>query len=251
MATLQELKTEVFDYVRFTLGDGIVDVELDPAHYETALKQALLKYRQRSANSVEESFAFLPLIVDQDKYTLPSEVISVKQVYRRSIGSTTSTGATQFEPFEAGFLNLYILQSGRVGGYLNYELFAQFQELSMRMFGGYINFKFNKVNKELNIFRRPRNSDETVMLHTYNFKPEVTLLSDYMAFPWIKDFTLATCKMMLGQAYEKFGTIAGPQGGTTLNGSSLKNEAQAMMDKLEEDLKNYIDGGEPLSFIIG
>lgn len=251
MATLQELKTEVFDYVRFSLADGMVDVELDPAHYETALKQALLKYRQRSANSVEESFAFLPLIVDQDRYTLPSEVISVKQVYRRSIGSTTSTGATQFEPFEAGFLNLYLLQSGRVGGYLNYELFAQFQELSMRMFGGFINFKFNKVNKELHIFRRPRNSDETVMIHTYNYKPDVTLLSDYMAFPWIKDFTLATCKMMLGQAYEKFGTIAGPQGGTTLNGSSLKNEAQAMMDKLEEDLKNYVDGGEPLSFIIG
>lgn len=251
MATLQELKTEVFDYVRYSLGDQMVDVELDPAHYETALKQALLKYRQRSANSVEESFAFLPLIVDQDKYTLPAEVISVKQVYRRSIGSTTSTGATQFEPFEAGFLNLYLLQSGRVGGYLNYELFAQFQELSMRMFGGFINFKFNKVSKELHIFRRPRNSDETVMIHTYNYKPDVTLLSDYMAFPWLKDFTLATCKMMLGQAYEKFGTIAGPQGGTTLNGSSLKNEAQAMMDKLEEDLKNYVDGGEPLSFIIG
>jgi hypothetical protein len=251
MATLQELKTEVFDYVRFSLADGIVDVELDPAHYETALKQALLKYRQRSANSVEESFSFLPLIIDTDTYTLPSEVISVKQVYRRSIGSTTSTGATQFEPFEAGFLNVYILQSGRAGGYLNYELFSQFQELSMRMFGGYINFKFNKVNRELHIFRRPRNSDETVMLHTYNYKPDVTLLSDYMAYPWIKDFTLATCKMMLGQAYEKFATIAGPQGGTSLNGSSLKTEAQAMLDKLEEDLKNYVDGGEPYSFIIG
>lgn len=251
MATLPELKQETFDYVRFTLADGMVDVELDPAHYETALKQALLKYRQRSANSVEESFAFLPLLVDTDTYVLPSEVISVKQVYRRSIGSTTSTGATQFEPFEAGFLNLYLLQSGRVGGYLNYELFSQFQELSMRMFGGYINFKFNKVNKELHIFRRPRNSDETVMLHTYNYKPDITLMSDYMAYPWIKDFTLATCKMMLGQAYEKFGTIAGPQGGTTLNGTALKGEAQAMMEKLEEDLKNYVDGGEPLSFIIG
>lgn len=251
MATLPELKQETFDYVRFTLADGMVDVELDPAHYETALKQALLKYRQRSANSVEESFAFLPLLTDVDKYTLPSEVISVKQVYRRSIGSTTSTGATQFEPFEAGFLNLYLLQSGRVGGYLNYELYSQFQELSMRMFGGFINFKFNKVNKELHIFRRPRNSDETVMIHTYNYKPDITLMSDYMAYPWIKDYTLATCKMMLGQAYEKFGTIAGPQGGTTLNGSSLKNEAQAMLEKLEEDLKNYVDGGEPLSFIIG
>ena len=72
-----------------------------------------------------------------------------------------------------------------------------------------------------------------------------------MSLPWLRDYTLAQCKMMLGQAYEKFSTIAGPQGGTSLNGSALKTEAQAMMEKLEEDLKNYIDGGDPLSFIIG
>lgn len=251
MATLAELKQETFDYVRFTLGDGMVDVELDPSHYEQALKQATIKYRQRSANSVEESFAFLDLQQDVNTYTLPTEIISVKQIYRRSIGSTTTSSSTQFEPFEAGFLNLYLLQSGRVGGFLNYELFAQFQELNMRMFGGYMNFKFNKVNKELMLFRRPRNSEETIMMHTYNYKPDVTLLSDHMALPWLRDYTLALCKMMLGEAREKFGTIAGPQGGTTLNGTALKQEGQAMLDKLEADLLNYVDGGEPLSFIIG
>lgn len=250
MATLPELKQETFDYVRYTLGDQMVDVELDPQHYEQALKQAIIKYRQRSSNSVEESFAFLQLQTDVNTYTLPSEIMSVKAVYRRSV-STATSGTTQFEPFEAGFLNMYLLQSGRVGGFLNYELFAQFQELNMRMFGGFINFKFNKVNKELMLFRRPRNDDDTIMLHTYNYKPEVTLMSDYMALPWIRDYTLAHCKMMLGEAREKFATIAGPQGGTSLNGASLKQEAQAMFDKLDQDLSNYVDGGEPYSFIIG
>lgn len=250
MATLAELKQETFDYVRFSLGDQMVDVELDPDHYEQALKQAIIKYRQRSANSVEESFAFLHLQQDVNTYTLPIEVMSIKQVYRRSVSSTTSS-TTQFEPFEAGFLNLYLLQSGRVGGFLNYELFSQFQELNMRMFGGFMNFKFNRVSKEIMLFRHPRNSDETIMLHTYNFKPDVTLLSDPMSLPWLRDYTLAWCKIMLGEAREKFGTIAGPQGGTTLNGGSLKQEGQAMLDKLDQDLLNYVDGGEPLSFIIG
>ena len=250
MATLAELKKETFDYVRFSLGDGMVDVELDPQHYEQALKQAFIKYRQRSSNSVEESFAFLELQEDVETYTLPQEVISVKQVYRRGISSSTNT-SSMFEPFEAGFLNLYLLQSGRVGGFLNYELFAQFQELNMRMFGGYMNFKFNKVTREIMLFRRPRNSEETIMLHTYNYKPDVTLLSDHMALPWIRDYTLAGCKMALGEAREKFATIAGPQGGTSLNGTALKSEAKEMLDKLEQDLINYVDGGEPYSFIIG
>jgi hypothetical protein len=250
MATLAELKKETFDYVRFSLGDQMVDVELDPEHYENALKQAFLKYRQRSSNSVEESFSFLQLTQEVNTYTLPTEVITVKQIYRRGI-STSSTSSTQFEPFEAGFLNLYLLQSGRVGGFLNYELFSQFQELNMRMFGGYMNFKFNKVNRELMLFRNPRNSDETILLHTYNYKPDVTLLSDYMALPWIRDYTLGLCKMSLGEAREKFATIAGPQGGTSLNGTALKAEGKELLDKLEADIANYIDGGAPLGFIIG
>jgi hypothetical protein len=251
MATLNELKQEVFDYVRYSLGDGMVDVELDPQHYEQALKAAILRYRQRSSNSVEESYAFLDILQDTDTYTLPDEVISVKQIFRRSIGSTSTSSATQFEPFEAGFLNMYILQAGRVGGFLNYELFAQFQEMSQRMFGGFINFKFNKVSKQLQIIRRPRSETESVLLWTYNYKPDVTLLSDYKALPWLRDYTLALSKRSLGEAREKFASIAGPQGGTQLNGTALKSEAQSDIERLEKDIDLFVDGGDPMYFIIG
>lgn len=251
MATLNELKQEVFDYVRYSLGDGMVDVELDPQHYEQALKAAILRYRQRSSNSVEESYAFLDILQDTDTYTLPDEIISVKQIYRRSIGSTSTSSATQFEPFEAGFLNMYILQAGRVGGFLNYELFAQYQEMSQRMFGGFINFKYNKVSKQLQIIRRPRSETETVLLWTYNHKPDVTLLSDYKALPWLRDYTLALSKRSLGEAREKFATIAGPQGGTNLNGTALKSEAQSDIERLEKDIDMFVDGGDPMYFIIG
>jgi hypothetical protein len=57
--------------------------------------------------------------------------------------------------------------------------------------------------------------------------------------------------MIIGEAREKFGTIAGPQGGGTLNGTQMKGEAQLAMDKLLEDLKNYVDGSQPLSWVIG
>ena len=251
MATLNELKQEVFDYVRYSLGDGMVDVELDPQHYEQALKAAILRYRQRSSNSVEESYSFLELLQDTDTYTLPDEVISVKSIFRRSIGSTSTSSATQFEPFEAGFLNMYILQAGRVGGFLNYELFSQFQEMSQRMFGGFINFKFNKVSKQLQIIRRPRSESEYVLLWTYNYKPDVTLLSDYKALPWLRDYTLALSKRSLGEAREKFATIAGPQGGTNLNGTALKSEAQSDIERLEKDIDMFVDGGDPMYFIIG
>jgi hypothetical protein len=57
--------------------------------------------------------------------------------------------------------------------------------------------------------------------------------------------------MIIGEAREKFGQIAGPQGGGTLNGTAMKGEAQIAMDKCLDDLKNYVDGSQPMSFVIG
>ena len=48
MPSLATQKQEVFDYVNAFLGGGMVDVELDPIHYESALTKALSKYRQRA-----------------------------------------------------------------------------------------------------------------------------------------------------------------------------------------------------------
>jgi hypothetical protein len=62
---------------------------------------------------------------------------------------------------------------------------------------------------------------------------------------------VAACKMIIGEAREKFSTIAGPQGGGTLNGTAMKAEAQVQIDLLLEDLRRYIDGSQPITFVIG
>jgi hypothetical protein len=67
----------------------------------------------------------------------------------------------------------------------------------------------------------------------------------------VQDYAYSFAKRILGEAREKFTQIAGPQGGTGLNGSALKTEAQAEMDALEQQLKDYIDGSMPLTWVIG
>jgi hypothetical protein len=260
--TKEQLRSKIVNYIRLRLGDGLVDVELDPEHYTTAIDQAIMVYRQRAQNSTEESYAFLDLYGEQQEYTLPSEILQVRQIFRRGIGSVTGTTASQFEPFASGYLNTYMLVAGRVGGLVNYELFTQYQELAMRMFGGHMNYTYNPVSKKLTIVRKiPSNEgyidgstqpiSETVLLWVFNYKPEITLLQDYMIFPWIQEYAYAVAKHSLGEAREKFATIVGPQGGTTLNGAALKSEGQATMDKLIEDLKMFVDGSQPYGFIFG
>ena len=338
-------KNEIIDYIRLRLGDQIVDVELDKEHYELAIKQALIKYRQRAQNSQEESYVFLDLMPEVQEYILPQEIMTVRSIARRGIGSVTGTTASQFEPFASGYLNTYMLVAGRVGGLVNYELFVDYQKLAMKMFGGFMDFYFNPVTKKLTLVRKIPNAghnyvriralyasgltpdstitietediwtvnvgdsvtisnckiggynntyrietvddtrqvftvksktplqanqvvthdkrstqiwsnasdtpSETVMLRVYNKKPDVMLFNDYLIFPWLQDYAYSFAKRIVGEARSKFSQIAGPQGGATLNGEALKNEAQAEMEKLEEDLKTYVDGSQPLTWLTG
>ena len=252
MAILTTDKQEIFDYVFNSLGGGMVDVELDPSHYETAIKDALDRFRQRSDHSVEESYLFMPTVIDQNTYTLPNEVIEVRKIFRRSIGSRTGggDGGTLFEPFNLAYTNTYLLASSNMGGVATYNLFSQFQELVGRMFGSFIEFKWNTTTKKLTILQRPRQGEEVLMM-VYMHRPDSELFKDYLAKKWIKDYTLAKCKYMLGEARSKFNTIAGPQGGTSLNGDALKQEAIAEMDRLEQEVKTQTAGGQGYSFLIG
>ena len=60
MAARDDLTKEI----ELRLGGGMVDVELDPEHYNLAITKSLEKYRQRSENAVEESFLVLQLKLD-------------------------------------------------------------------------------------------------------------------------------------------------------------------------------------------
>ena len=175
-------RDELIKEIELRLGGQMVDVELDPEHYDLSIRKALEKYRQRSENAVEESFITLDLVVDVADYTLPDEVIDVYTIYRRASGTLNGSGGADMEPFEAAYLN------------------------------------------------------------NYKQRSEEELLSDTYAMPWIKELALAYSKLMLAEARGKFNTIAGPQGGTSLNADALRSDAQMAIDKLDDELKTYTDG---------
>jgi hypothetical protein len=249
--TLEVKKNELTDYVRLQLGDGIIDLEMDQEHYEAAYQKTLGTYRQRATNAFEESYAFLEMTEDQNFYKLPDEIQSVRQVFRRTIGNMQGPYSSSFDPFAASSLNTYLINYNYAGGLATYEMWAGYTELAARMFGGFLNYTFNPVTKQIQFIRNARGSGETVLLWTYNLRPEIQLLTDYSTSQWFKDYMIGASKAIIGEAREKFATIAGPQGGTALNGAAMKAEGQAIMDAKIEDLKNYVDGSQPLTWVIG
>lgn len=248
----QAERQKVYDYVRTMLADGMIDVELDPIHYETALEKTINRFRQRSSHAVEESYMFLELEKDKNDYRLPDEIIAVQSVFRRTLGSRTGGGTgTNFEPFNLAYTNTYLLNSTMLGGIATYDMFAQYQEMVGRMFGSYIEFQWIQQSHVLRILQRPFTDGETIMLRCHNFRPDYNLIDDLYAKQWIRDYTLAICKGILGEARGKFAQIAGPSGGTQLNGADLKSASKEEITALDKELETLVSGGTPMTFIIG
>lgn len=249
--TLQEAKQNLIEYVKLQIGDQIVDLELDPAHYEAAYQKTIGTYRQRATNAYEEAYIFMELIKDENIYTLPQEVATVRQIFRRTFGDSTGPFASNFDPFAQASINVYLMNFNVAGGLATYDFYSQYVELAGRMFGAYMNYTWNPVTKKLQLIRDPKGTGENVLLWVYQLKPEIQLLADYQIGQWIRDYMVANCKMIIGEAREKFQSIAGPQGGSSLNGTQMKTEAKADMEALILQLVNYVDGSQPLTWVIG
>ena len=251
MADLLQLKEALFKNISLRLGAGIIDLELDPEHYNAAWNFAVATYRQRGQNAYEEAYMLLEIQQNQNSYILPQEVTKVRECYRRTVGLETGPSATSFDPFSSAILNTYLLNYNYSGGLATYDLYAGYVELAARMFGGYVIYTFNSVTKEIQFVRDFKGTGERILLWTDNLKPEIVLIQDPQIGVWLSNWTLAQLKITIGEAREKYGTIAGPQGGTSLNGASMKAEGATLQLALIEELKNFVDGSAPYAWVQG
>ena len=250
-ANLTQLKEALFENLRLRLGGDIVDLELDPDHYEAAYDYAIKLYRQRAQNATVESYTLMRVEKNVDTYTLPSEFINVRALFRRTVGLETGPSSTSFDPFSSAILNTYLLNYNYTGGLATYDFYAGYVELAARMFGGYVTFTFNPVTKVLRVVRDFKGSGERILIWADIQRPEVELIQDPGAGVWIGDYTLAVLKGIIGEAREKFQSIAGPGGGTSLNGAAMKAESKAAQEALLDDLRKYQDYSQPLTWIQG
>jgi hypothetical protein len=138
-----------------------------------------------------------------------------------------------------------------LGGIATYDMFAQYQEMVGRMFGAYIEFQWSPTTHILRILQRPFSDGEQILIFGYNYRPDYILLTDLYAAQWLKDYTLANCKIMLGEARGKFSQIAGPGGAGGLNGADLKSAGKEELAALDKELETYIPGGTGYTLVIG
>lgn len=236
--------------IELSLGSQMVDIELDVEHLNLAITVGIQKLRQQSDGSMIEKDIFLHITRDITEYTLPEEVQEVRRLYRRGVGAYTN-GGVNFDPVDAAFYNIYLLQPNRSGGLATWDFYNQYLETAERVFASQLNFIWDVNSHKLTIIRRPT-ADEEVAVRVYARKSDDDIINDPYTGPWLRSYSTAVAKYVLGEARDKFpGGFPGPNGNVTLNGATMKQEAKVEIDKLEKDLLNMVTSGDGYSFIIG
>lgn len=236
--------------IELGLGAQMVEIELDVEHLDLAINLGIIKLRQQSDGANLEKDIFLHVTRDITEYTLPEEVQEVRRLYRRGVGAYTN-GGINFDPVDAAFYNIYLLQPNRSGGLATWDFYNQFLETTERVFASQYNFTWDVNSKKLTIIRRPT-ADEEVVVRVYARKSEDDLIIDPYTGPWLLSYATAKAKYMLGEARDKFPSgFPGPNGNVMLNGATLKQEASAEIERLEQQLLNLVTSGEGYAFVIG
>jgi hypothetical protein len=250
MSATETQRTIMAKQIALLLGDQMIDIELDPEHYDTAISIALERLRQRSDGALEEDDIFIHVQPNVSEYTLPKEVQEVRRLYRRGVGAHTA-GGINFDPVDAAFFNMHLLQPGKSGGLATWDFYNQFLETTERVFASQYNYVWHKSTNTLRLINKPT-AEEDVMVRVWTSKAEDAILLDPYTAPWIRSYALALCKHMLGQALGRFAAgVPSANGNVQFNGSELMQQSVQEIEKLDKELKDIVCGGDGYGFIIG
>jgi hypothetical protein len=197
-----------------------------------------------------EKDIFLHVTRNVQEYTLPEEVQEVRRLYRRGVGPYTN-GGVNFDPVDAAFYNIYLLQPNQSGGLATWDFYNEYLKTVERVFASQYNFVWDVDTHMLRLIRRPT-ADEDVLVRVFARRPDDVIITDPYMRPWLRSYATAMCKMYLGEARSKFVSgFPGPNGNTVYNGEQLKQEAIVEIEKLEKQLLNIVTGPDGYGFIIG
>jgi hypothetical protein len=200
-----------------------------------------------------------------------ASTIDVFKVYHEAVPAITRF----FDPYSVGAQGTLNLMSEL--GFGNFSPAAQFlmmpiYEDVLRMqqieFNDHIRkstFSFNIVDNKLEIFPVPTGMGKTRVYFEYISRDEfehdsqtiqADSLSDYSDIPydfiqyasindvgkqWIRKYTLALAKELLGAIREKYSSVPIPDGELQLDGAALRAEAQVEKDMLVEQLRGNLE----------
>jgi hypothetical protein len=236
--------------LKVQLGWPSICIELTEEAFNVAIGNALDEFRRRADNAYHKQFILYTLKNNQTTYYLndprigTDKIVNVIKIHRvNTLGSTTLGGDNGV--YSQMFFNQYY--SGNMVDILSLHLIASLSEDFERIFAGNLMFNFNERNRQLEIHRKLYR-DEKVVIECVMERTEQDLLTDRWAKQWLQSWAHAELKETLGMIRSKYPNLPGANGGLSLNGDMLINEARQDFEECLRQIRDFEVGNGGVEF---
>jgi hypothetical protein len=234
------------------LGDPVIEINIDDDQIEDRIDEAIQYYQEYHSDAVKRVFVKHQITatdVANNYITLPEALISVFRVF--PITTASAGGTDMFSvKYQMHMNDLYSLHRG--GSLIDYEMTKQYMSLIDMTINGLsqqVTFQrhMNRLSIEVNWAEAGLVEDVYVILEGYQVLDPDTYPDVYNDM-MLKKYATALLKQQWGANLIKFEGMQLP-GGVTINGRALFEDANAEIQKIEEEFDSKYSF--PPDFFVG
>lgn len=227
-------KAEFKEWCLRKLGKPVIEINVDQDQVEDRVDEALSYYWDYHFDGTERTF-FKHVVTDDDKtngyITVPENIIGVVNLF--DIGDALSTNNLFNIRYQFALNEIYDLSNYNLS---NYYLAMQHIQFLEEILVGKQPLRYNRhVNKlYIDMDWAKVNTGQYIIAEAYNIVDPNTY-ADVWKDRWLQNYATAKIKYQWGSNLTKFEGMQLP-GGVTFNGAQILQDAQAEIEKLEEDM---------------
>jgi len=229
-------RQELIDYSLRSLGDPVINIEIDDQQLEDRMDEALQFFGENHFDGVEKVYlrhTITQLDIDNEYIPIPNEVITVIRVLPISSGFSGDIFNEEYQ-FFLNDMNAFV-----GSGLIPYYQFQQNISLIQSLFNHERSIQFNRKQNRLFIeedWASKFQVDQVFVMETWRMLDPETFTDVYDDW-FLKKYTTALIKQQWGNNLKKFDGVQ-LTGGVTLNGKDIYDEATQDIETLEQKLKD-------------
>lgn len=245
-------RDEFIDYIKRSLGDPVIEINVEEQQMEDRVDEALAYWREFHSDAVHRTYIkHLVTAADiSNKYiTVQSDALHIIKMF--SVGSSTSSARNFFDIKYQMMLNDVADLMNFAGDLAYYEQMQQYLSVLDMKLNGHPQTQFARRQDRLYIFGDFSDKDikegDFLVAEVYTKVDPDTHTSVYNDM-FVKEYTTALIKQQWGMNLIKFEGMQLP-GGVILNGRQIYDDATGEIERLRESMR--LEQEVPPDFFVG
>lgn len=245
-------RDEFIDYIKRSLGDPVIEINVEEQQMEDRVDEALAYWREYHSDAVHRTYIKHQMTaadISNEYITLQSDALHVIKMF--SVGSNLTSSRNFFDIKYQMHLNDIADIHTYIGDLAYYEQMQQYLSLLDQRLTGSPQVNFARRQNRLYIRGDIEDKDiqegDYIVLEAYVYIDETTF-SQVWEDIWLKEYSTALVKRQWGSNLMKFEGMQLP-GGVQINGRQIYEDAINEIAQLRERIR--LEYELPADFFVG